>query len=403
MRAAGATYREVFAVREFRALFASYLLSLLGDQLARVAVSVLVYDRTGSALLAALTFGVSYLPWVVVGPLLAALSDRFPRRTVMITCDVVRGVLFAGLAQPGVPVAVLICVLFAASLLAPPFMAARSATMTEVLDGDGYVVGTSVSNLCFQLAQVLGFAAGGALVAVISARGAIIADAATFAVSALLLHRYVADRRSAPRGTRSTVIRDTVDGFHLVLTDRALRTFVFLAWAGAAFNAAPEGLMTAYAAWLGGGSATVGLLLAAMPLGTVCAAVVFGRFTAPTRRWRQVPAMALLCCVSLTPIAVNPPLPVVLILLVLAGYGAGYQLAVNARFMRDVPASHRGRAFGVAAAGLMIGQGTTTVAAGWLVDTWDDPPLVVGLCGLVGVVAVAFVLPAFRSVPWRDP
>jgi MFS family permease len=92
---------------------------------------------------------------------------------------------------------------------------------------------------------------------------------------------------------------------------------------------------------------------------------------------------------------------VVLTLLVLAGYGAGYQLALNARFMRDVPATHRGRAFGVAATGLMIGQGTTTVAAGWLVDAWGNAPLVVGLCGATGGVAIALVLPALRSLRRR--
>jgi hypothetical protein len=63
-----ASYRDVFAVGEFRALFVAHLLSLVGDQLSRVAVSVLVYARTGSALVAAVAFAISYLPWVVIGP-----------------------------------------------------------------------------------------------------------------------------------------------------------------------------------------------------------------------------------------------------------------------------------------------------------------------------------------------
>jgi hypothetical protein len=44
-------------------LFGAHLLSLVGDQLSRVAVSVLVYARTGSALFAAVAFAISYLPW----------------------------------------------------------------------------------------------------------------------------------------------------------------------------------------------------------------------------------------------------------------------------------------------------------------------------------------------------
>jgi hypothetical protein len=48
-----ATFRHVWAYREFRALWAAQILSVAGDQLARVALTLLVYDRTRSALLAA--------------------------------------------------------------------------------------------------------------------------------------------------------------------------------------------------------------------------------------------------------------------------------------------------------------------------------------------------------------
>ena len=51
--AARATFRDVFAVREFRALWFSEILSVAGDRLALVALTLLVYDRTRSPLLAA--------------------------------------------------------------------------------------------------------------------------------------------------------------------------------------------------------------------------------------------------------------------------------------------------------------------------------------------------------------
>ena len=49
-----ASYREVFAIREFRGLWTAQVLSYAGDQFAQVAIAVLVYHRTGSALLTAL-------------------------------------------------------------------------------------------------------------------------------------------------------------------------------------------------------------------------------------------------------------------------------------------------------------------------------------------------------------
>jgi predicted MFS family arabinose efflux permease len=248
-----ASYRDVFAVREFRALFGAHLLSLIGDQLSRVAVSVLVYARTGSALFAAVAFAISYLPWVVIGPVLTALADRFPRRTAMIACDAVRVPLVAVLVIPGVPTTAVVAVLFVSALFAPPAQAARAAVLPEVLDGDTYVVANSITNLSIQLAQVLGFAVGGALVGALSPRGAPLADAVSFVVSALLVSRYMTRRPAPARVARTTVLRDTLDGVRLVMTDRVLRRFVLLAWIGAACLAAPEGLMTAYAAHLNGG------------------------------------------------------------------------------------------------------------------------------------------------------
>src|SRR3712207_3781291 len=92
-----ATYREVFAVREFRPRFGTFLLSTAGDELARVALTVLVYQRTNSPLLSALTFAISHLPWLLGGPLLATLADRLPRPRGLISTDVARAGLLAGM------------------------------------------------------------------------------------------------------------------------------------------------------------------------------------------------------------------------------------------------------------------------------------------------------------------
>ncbi|MER7972880.1 MFS transporter, partial [Streptomyces sp. NPDC096080] len=68
-RASG--YGRVFAVPEFRAVFAAHALSLLGVVISEIALSVLVYDLTGSPLLSALTFALGFLPYLVGGTLLA--------------------------------------------------------------------------------------------------------------------------------------------------------------------------------------------------------------------------------------------------------------------------------------------------------------------------------------------
>ena len=117
------TFRDVFAIQEYRALWCAQLLSLLGDQLALVALTWLVYERSGSALLTAGAYAVSLLPWVIGGPLLSGLADRYPRREVMVVSDLGRAALMLVMALPGTPLWALYCLLFGSTLLASPFSA----------------------------------------------------------------------------------------------------------------------------------------------------------------------------------------------------------------------------------------------------------------------------------------
>src|SRR5215213_8729994 len=190
-------FRDVFAVREFRPLFGTFLLSTAGDELSRLALTVLVYQRTSSSLLSALTFAIGHLPWLLGGPFLSAFADRLPRHRVLISADVVRCILLLGMAIPGTPLVVLLALLFLVSLCAPPFESARSALMADVLEGDRYALASSLSNITLQLAQVVGFLAGGALVAVLNPSAALLIDAATFGISAVWLSLGL-NRRPAP-------------------------------------------------------------------------------------------------------------------------------------------------------------------------------------------------------------
>src|SRR5690242_6309626 len=96
------TFRAVFAVREFRAMWAAEALSQAGDQLARVALAVLVYGRTESAALAGLTYALTLAPAFLGGIFLSGLADRFPRRDVMVITDVLRAALIGLVAVPGI-------------------------------------------------------------------------------------------------------------------------------------------------------------------------------------------------------------------------------------------------------------------------------------------------------------
>ena len=244
-----ATFRDVFAVREFRALWFSEILSVAGDRLALVALTLLVYDRTRSPLLAALAYAAGYLPWVVGGLFLADLADRRPRRSVMITCDAARAVLVAVMVLPGMPLAALVALLFAATMFTPLDAAARAAITPDILPGEHYALGVAVGQTTLNTAQVAGAVGGGVAVIFIGARFSLALDAVTFLLSALLVGLGIRARSAAARpesGQQSPLARMR-DGFRLVFTDRALRTITLLAWL-VVFYTIPEGVAAPYAA-----------------------------------------------------------------------------------------------------------------------------------------------------------
>ncbi|WP_338089856.1 MFS transporter [Nonomuraea basaltis] len=387
-----ATYREVIAIREFRALWYGQGLSLLGDQLAQVALAVLVYNRTHSALATASVYALTYLPSIVGGPLLAGLADRFARRSVMLTCDLIRAALVAAMALPGMPFWALCSLVFLVVLLSAPFSAARAALLPEVLAGDKYVIGSALQNMTNQAVQMLGFAAGGAMIATMGPYRALALDAATFLGSALILISGVR-RRPAANGdaTKPSMWTMTRAGARLVFGSKKLRTLVLFAWL-CGFYVLPEGIAVPYAAKLYTGTLPVpvitGLLMAAMPTGTVVGAFLFSRFVSPPRRLRLMGWMAMLSCAPLVVTAMRPPLAVVLAAWVLSGIGGAYQLAANAAFVQTVPAERRAQAFGLVQSGLMAVQGIGILAGGFAAERLGPEP-VVALAGITGVTCAA--------------
>jgi MFS family permease len=368
---------------------------VVGDQLARVALTVLVYDRTRSALLAAITFVVSIVPTFIGGVMLAWLADRYPRRGVMIACDLIRAALVAVMAIPGVPLAASVALLFVVTLAGAPFLAARAAIYPDVLTGDRYVMGTAVSLTTFQFAQVIGFATGGAVVGLFGIRTSMLADAATFLVSALIVRAYIRPR-AAPATVMSgdrgpSRLAGVIVGARLVFATPALLIPMLFGWLAAFYNA-PEGVVTPLARALGGGAATVGVLLAAQALGQAVGAIVFSRFVAPAVRLRYMGPLAVATCAVLVLFAWRPGLAASLLILTVSGLFASYQLAANAAFVSAAPQQRRSQAFGLAQGGMSLGQGTVLILAGAAAERYA-PARVIAVCGAVGAaLALAIAL-----------
>lgn len=388
VRAARVTYREVLRVREFRAIFVSQGLSLLGDQIARIAVALLVFDRTGSAFAASATFACGYLTWLLGGPVLSTLADRYPRLTVMVACDLGRALLVGLLVIPDLPLPAVFALLVAAGLLAPPFDSARSATLPDVLPGEPYVVGNALMNVVVQGGQVLGFLAGGALVATVGVGRALLLDSATFLVSGGLLLLWVKNRPTT-RTQRRGLLGDTADGIRVVARSPRLRRLLAIALVGMATVIAPEGLAVAVADDLGHGAVAAGWLTASIPLGFLIGSAFVLRLPASDRERLMVPMAAWSAgLLLLTPLV--DQIVAVTLLWVAAGAGSALQLVAGAAFMQAAPSDFRARAYGVAGTTLMGVQGLSLLLSG-LGGELLGPRIGVTLLATVALVALPFV------------
>jgi len=393
-----AGFRDVFSVGEFRALWLAYLLSVAGDQLALVAVTVLVYDQTHSSLLAALAYAAGFLPWVVGGLTLTRLADAYPRRTVMVTCDVARVFLVTAMALPRMPLWSLVLLLAVVTLFDSPFRAARSAMLPDILTGDRYLMGTAAMQITNRIGRTAGSAVGGIVVAVLGSHPTLGVDAGTFAVSALLVRLGVRLRpAAATKRRRQDKDQVRVSAVRRVFTDPRLRTLMLLGWL-VPFYAVPEGVAAPYAHALHGGAATTGLILASGPAGATVGSVAFSRLVEPGRRLRWMGPLAICSCVvlCLTPLA--PVLAAAMIIFAVSTACSAYQLAANAAFVTAVPASWRGQAFGLASGGINVGQSAWFAAAG-AAALVVSPAVVIAVSGLVGAAAAAALAIAWRRLP----
>ena len=403
----------MFAVGEFRFLWLAQVLSVAGDQLARVAMTVLVYDQTHSAFWSALTYAVTLVPWIFGGLALSGLADRLPRRQLMVGCDVARMILVGAMAllsmrfASGAGLLILVGLLFVVTLLDSPFKAARSAMMPDILTGDLYVLGVAVSQTALQTGMVAGFALGGIVVAVLHASGALGLDAATFAASALLVQLGVRRRPSAagaggPHGSR---LGEIMAGIRLVFGRGVLRTLVLFGWL-VTFYIVPMGLAAPLAASLHDGlplAIATGLIFAAGPLGTMIGAIMFSRFVPAERRQAWLGPLAVMSCGILLLLALRLDLAALLAVIAVSGAGASYQLAANAAFVAAVPPSRRGQAFGLANGGMQVFQGLWIVLAGAIAAHALAPGTVIAISGGVGAaLAAALALVRHREVAQQE-
>lgn len=377
-------YRQVLGERQFAFLAVAHTVSLLGSTVATVALAVLVFQRTGSPLLASLTFTASFTPYLV-GGLLAGRLEHVPPRRLMIWCDVAQALTYVVMAVPGLPVAGLLALLAAGSIAAPIFSGTRAALLPALLgDGEGFVLGRSVLRLISQTSQILGLAGGGALLLLTTPRAALLVVAATCAGSAILIRTGL---RSHP-ATTHTCAPGTRPGLRAVFRDHRRRALLILGWIIPAAAVASEALAVPYVVSLGLPAGSAGLLLWAAPAGAVAGELLTVRLVPTPRRASSVLPLSVLVLAVPLGFALHPTLPLAALLLLLSSAGFGYTLGLDQQLLHATPPELHRRTLTVSTSGLMFWQGAGFAVAGAAAE-FAAPRAVIPVISLIGFVAAA--------------
>jgi len=267
---------------DFEKLWAGVTISAVGSQ-----VTVLAVPLTAVLLLGAgpvetgVLIAARMAPMVLFGLFVGVWVDRLPRRPILVAADLSSLVVIGS-----VPVATLFGALHLGQLYAVAFVAgalsitsqlACSALVPTLVGREALVVANSRLEASYSVAQVAGPSLGGLLVQAISAPFALVADAASFLLSALLIWRIRAIEQPPLQTTRRNARQDIIEGLKAVRNDPVIFPLTVSIAAANAEWFAVQGLFVPYASsGLGLPPAALGLVLAVLGPASFLGATLVG-------------------------------------------------------------------------------------------------------------------------------
>jgi len=336
----------LLASSAYRRLWAARTVSQCGDVAQFTALALLVFHLTGSGLGVSGVVIAEIVPVLLLAPVAGPLADRLPRVTVMVGADLARMVLAAVLAVWHGDVALVYVIAFGLSAGSVFFNPAAGSLLPALVAEDELVAANSGIWSAAVLSQVLVAPLAGLLAATAGYGWAFAANAASFAISAIVLRGLRASEAPRSVTTVSIWIQDR-EALHLVAGDRLLRALAAAQTLAALSAGATSALLVVLASrrlhTSGGG---YGLLLAAIAVGAFTGPLLLPRLAVRIRRPAIVfSAFGLRGLVDLV-LATVTALPAALAALVCYGVGTSVgNITFSSVIQAHVPDNLRGRVF----------------------------------------------------------
>jgi MFS family permease len=384
------TYRGLFRTPEFTPLFATTSTQVAASTVSGLALGTLVYTATGSPLLAALSMFGPSLAQVIGATALLSAADRLPPRAAMTGLAVAFGLGTAVLAVPGLPLGAVFAVIMLLGLAGSVGGGVRNGLLSEILPGEGYLLGRSVLNMSVGTMQICGFAAGGGLVTALSPRGTLLTGAALYLTTAAVA-RIGLSRRPARTAGRPSIAATWRTNARLWSSPP--RRYVYLAlWVPNGLIVGCESLFVPYA------PRQAGLLFAFAAGGMLVGDTVTGRFVPPGWRRRLDAPLRLLLAAPYLVFAAHPAVGLALAAVTLASIGYSATLLLQDRLMALTPRDVHGQALGLHSAGMLTMQGVGAALAG-AVAQYVSPATAMAVMAAGSVAVTILLAPGLRGEP----
>ncbi|MGW0869775.1 MFS transporter [Streptomyces sp. NPDC002740] len=352
------SYRSLFRTPEFTPFLLSFAAFAAAQTIGGLALGTLVFRATGSPFLSAVSMFGPQLTQLLGGAFLLSGADRLPPRAVLSGLALAFAAGTAVLALPGLSIRAVFAVVLAQGLVASLGGGARGGLLNEILSKDGYVLGRSVYNMLWGLTQTVGFAAGGALLALLSPRTCLLLAAALYVMSALVTRMGLTARppRSSGRPSVSATWRTNA----LLWSSRPRRLTYLGLWVPNGLIVGSDSLYVSYA------PRAAGTLYACGALGMFMGDMAVGRLVPPASRPRLATPLRLLLAVPYLFFVLRPGVALSAVAVTVASVGFAASLVLQERLMSLTPDDLAGQALGLHVTGMAALQGVGAVLAGTL-------------------------------------
>jgi MFS family permease len=398
--------RSIFVERSYALYFAGQSLSYIGYGLSALAIPLLVFKLTGSALTLGVTYAFEFLPFALFGLVGGSLADRLDRRRLMIACDFVRFAVFALFAllywRNALTLPVLYTGIIVASIAAAVFLGGQSTSIPFLVGKErsakavaSLIAAEQTSNMVSPpLAGILFSLPGGPLIA-------LVATAFTYLTSqlSLTLVPSMGPDEPGPLPSLRELRADIAEGFRYMAADTAINA---VAYATLLLNFFGMMAMAVFIPFVklafGASDAQVGLAYGVIAIGSIAGSLVGG---ATARRWPF--GAALLIALAIDGLIFVPVIfatrlwPAVIFWMIASAGGAFETTQIISWRMRIVPDEKIGRVFAAVRLVALIGIVPGTLLGGWMADHYGARlPIIVSTFGYLVIALAAAFVPQLR-------